>query len=62
MCEENDHNWVFHGSKYNRYHDGNYGKYYEKTDTFYCSKCLQIKEMVIQKEHRMYNSIPSWWR
>lgn len=43
--------------------EGYYSNKYSRTDTYYCEKCCDTKEIVSRLECRdVSNGIPGWWK
>lgn len=60
---ECEHKWEFQSSDYIKNKDGYYTDEYKRVDTYYCEKCLAIKENINKREIRNINEgKPEWWR
>lgn len=57
------HKWVYQGSDYLKRERSYYVYNYQRIDTYYCEKCLEIKEVITKDEDR-YNSDgkPCWFK
>lgn len=60
MCE---HKWIYQGSDYKERRMGHLSYELSRIDTYYCEKCLEIKEINSKKEE-IYrgDSYPYWWK
>jgi len=56
MCE---HKWVFQESSYS-HSLGGYNDTFDRVDTYYCEKCLEIKE--INAKHENSRGTPYWYK
>jgi hypothetical protein len=55
MCK---HKWVFQSSEY-KFSRGTYNNNYYRLDTYYCEKCLEVKEIEAKSECDRY--APYWY-
>ena len=55
-----EHKWVFQGSDYEKRERNRYENIYKKIDTYYCEKCLEIKEIISKDENS--EKKPYWYK
>jgi hypothetical protein len=55
-----EHKWVYQGSDYYYSLNGVYNGTFKKIDTYYCEKCLEIKEIVTKEED--CTGRPYWYK
>lgn len=58
--DECEHKWVYQGSDYEKRERNRYENTYKKIDTYYCEKCLEIKEIVVKDEDS--EKKPYWYK
>lgn len=56
-----EHKWVFQCSDFQKGKRSQYKDYFKRIDTFYCEKCLEIKEVVV-KEEDTFGDKPYWYK
>ena len=56
MCE---HKWVFQESSYSR-SSGGYNDTFDRIDSYYCEKCLELKEK--NTKHENARCTPYWYK
>jgi hypothetical protein len=56
------HTWVYQESYYGNDANGQGVITYTKTDIYYCSKCLELREAEKCEKRYRDQSPPDWWR
>ena len=55
-----EHKWVFQRSDFQRDKRSQYKDFFKRIDTYYCEKCLEVRE-VVAREEDMFSGKPYWF-